>query len=200
MGIRNFHLLGKAYSETGDVSISVSIAGYGEIFNGVVPTMTVPTPEECIETPNSLATWATDDEVAVSAKDLTIVVTGGDVFIISNGADKFNRNDLTEIVDFTDVEAKTNVMLDGVSYEYSNDIAADGGIEGWHVLVHDGETLTFTMTASTIPPNLPGGIWPTDVNHDAYTRAIDPQPVSYAGKMTPSYEEGDARPEPVDDV
>ncbi len=195
MGIRNFHIFGKAYSESGsDVTLSVSIEGYGEVFNGAIPTLQEVTPGQNLLT-ESLASWAADDEVPVNVKTLTIVPSGGDVFIISSGADKFNSQDLTTVVDFNGMQTKSTIQIDGVDFTYSDDVAADGGVEGWHVFVLAGETLTMSLTAPEIAPNLPGGLWPTDLANPVY--ATYNHPTSNAGLLTPSYEQGDAVPAPI---
>jgi len=151
MGTRTVQILGKAYSETGDVSIVCNFNGV-EVHNGVVPTVVGVTPDQNT-TRVVLFSFEVDDTLYGATIPSSFVVTGGTVFIAGVQANKNHIDDLSVFDTGTnslEPGTKTNITVDGVL------IDAVQPLEGWHYEIEDGSTLVIDWVIPIIPVTLPG--------------------------------------------
>ena len=82
MGLRTIQVLGKAYSETGDVSINAVVNGT-TVFNGTVPTVNSPASTHSVLYPYDTVLFQFDvsDTMYSIVVPSTFVVTNGTAFV-----------------------------------------------------------------------------------------------------------------------
>lgn len=141
MATRTFQLFGKAYSTTGQVSLTVTWNG-SQVFSGTVTTINSAPPGVSLDL-EQLATWDGTTDLTGNVP-LTIAVTGGSLYF---GLIKGNYcgweptpdaffDDLNNNTESSD--GKDNVTIDGVAQPRTVTKAEDVG--DWHYLIADGST------------------------------------------------------------
>jgi|GEM_PF-4803170 len=168
MSLRTVRMIGTAYSETGDVTLSVLVNGQ-ETHGLTVPTHAGEMPAYDPDNPaplEVLMTFGVDHtEFAAGSLPVEIRPTGGDIIfayfdmnylrpeisgpntsytIINPPADTYrdvNSNSLT-------TDGKENVMVDGVAQtrEATAELVGD-----WHYTVKDGEVMTLDYIVDDVP-------------------------------------------------
>jgi hypothetical protein len=77
MANRSFKMMGRAYAESGDVTVTVTVAG-SQVFNGAVTTQnTALSAPPTLGDLSGLVTWTMDESV-VNEQSLSVTVSGGD--------------------------------------------------------------------------------------------------------------------------
>lgn len=164
--------MGKAYAESGTVSVTVNFNS-AEVYNSSVTTTASATPAQPTEV-EELFTFTVDTSVSGSIP-LTIAVSGGDL-VFSNllgnyvGAElQDSDNDgnpdivdgafvvVTPIVDFYDdlnsntssSDGKDNVTIDGVAQSRNATPGSDEEIGDWWYTIPDGSTLACDFQINT---------------------------------------------------
>jgi len=152
MGTRTVQFLGKAYAESGDVSIVATLNGT-EVHNGVVPT-TAGTPPEKNPATNYevLFQFDVDDTVQDTTLPCTVDVTGGTLILIAYATNKFDPNDLDRFVPNTEAN-KSDIVIDSVPFTPTREPGEDGA---WHLQVEDGSHVELNWILRPLNPGTPG--------------------------------------------
>jgi hypothetical protein len=156
MATRTIKFNGKAYSTTGDVSVTLNFNG-SQVYSGTVTTVSGETPTKPIDT-DVLFTFETTTDVTGSIP-LSISVTGGSLMFDSlfgnySGKEVDNTDPDNPIVVnppeevWSDMntntvasDGKNNVAIDGIA-QIRNPITDEEAGGEWFYIIPDGSTLT----------------------------------------------------------
>jgi len=137
MGLRTLQIMGQAYSDSGDVSVTAIFDGV-TVHNGVVPTSNAQTPGQNVAR-DVMVQFDVQDTLYNKTVASSFAVTGGDLFIAGI---KGNNSDLADISAFNylwqsagQTPSKVNIKIDGVLVDITE-------AYGWHYLVPNGSTMT----------------------------------------------------------
>lgn len=148
---RTVQVLGAAYSTTGDVTMVCNIAGLGEVFNGVVPTINSAPPLQNTVS-DVLFTFDVDARTInqIIASDITI--SNGTGYIAGIAANRLNPADWSMFIPLyrSAPDLKQDVRLDGVLLDM---VEPD---DGWHYEIPDGSTLAIDWNIRNVPRFVPG--------------------------------------------
>jgi len=151
MGLRTIQVLGLAYSESGDVSITASFNGE-LVHDGVVPTV-ASAPVVGGEVV-ALIEFDVDDTLIADGVPSSFEINGGTVMIAGLAANKMLPSNLAQFIEFWESEPglKTNIKIDSVL------IDAVEPSPGYHYEVNDGATIEVDFNFPVPLGNVPGHI------------------------------------------
>jgi len=158
MATRTVQLLGAAFSETGDVSIAVTMdtgAGPVEVFNGVVPTTAGVMPEQTTASDKVvLASYEMDDLIQFTSLPVTITPSNGDISVMTFAWNNYNPLNLTEFVPSTVQGQKSNPSIDGVPFVHGALTVTEIG--SLHYNVTDASVFACDMLVGGLHPDIVG--------------------------------------------
>lgn len=161
MGTRTVRIIGKAYSESGEVTLVASINGT-EVFSGPVAASTEVfqpwTQPEVLES-DVLFEFDIDDTVHNTALPSVIQITDGAMLLVTYAVNKVNPNDLDEFVANWGVDVKTEIVIDGEPV--IKDPVENTGT--WHIILEDGQTASMNWNLRQLPLGVPGNPIPDPV-------------------------------------
>ncbi len=146
MGTRTVRFLGKAYSESGDVSIVATVDG-NEVHNGTVPTTAGPAPAKNTDW-EPLFQFDVDKTLHNVVIPTTVTVSNGTLVLVTYEIDNYHQADLTEFFGNWDGIIKTRVVIDGNELSLAHETGDTGPI---HVEVKDGETAEVDWQLRELP-------------------------------------------------
>lgn len=164
MGLRTVQILGKAYSMSGQVSVTCSYSGV-QVYSGTVPTAASNPPVQNIDY-GPMLSFDVPTTLLNRVVTSSITVTNGTFYLADISVNKVVATDWAlfqpQFRDLTTPGAqplKQNVKLDGVLIDTAEPM------DGWHYEIPNGSTLTLNWNLSIVPRFSAGNVWqhPTEL-------------------------------------